>query len=270
MKSSSRILSAKSPPCAIQGIAIVGNDLYIIRLGETSVNVYSLDDLFKKPREILSQELKDPRDIAAGNRFLFITDAECKCVWKMTTKWKTKFTKFIEGVESPFTISINCTGKVVMAQNPDKLAIYNSDGVRVKYISLEGVCDVYHAIEASPDYIATSVEFSPNSKTIGTAGVGLILVSTKSETIVGRSSEKESSILCEPRHISTNESGSVFVVDAGKNRIVILDRDLRLIQAVSFDSFGFLPTRLQYKNGQLVVGQNYGTVQFFGATYLDR
>lgn len=232
------------------------------------MNVYSLDAPFKLQREISSQDLKDPRDIAAGNKFLFITDAEVKCVWKMTTKKKTKFTKFIKDAQSPFTISINCRGEIIMAQHPNKLVIYNSDGEMVKCICLEDVCDVYHAIQAPSDYIATSVKFGPKSEYDGTAGV--ILVSTTSETIVERSSGQNSLVLCKPYHITTNEVGSVFVADADKNQIVILDKNLRLIQEVSFDSSRFLPTRLQYKSEQLIVGQSCGIVQFLGATYLER
>lgn len=234
------------------------------------MNVYSLNEPFKLEREISSQDLRDPRDIAADSKFLYITDAELNCVWKMTTQKKTKFTKFIEGIKSPYTISINCRGEIIMAQHPNKLVICNSDGEMVKCICLKGVCNVYHAVQALPGYIATSVAFEPNSENDETAA-GVILVSTTtSETVVERPSEQNFLILCKPYHITTNEWGSIFVADAGKNKIVILDKDLRLIQEVSFDSSRFLPTRLHYKSGQLIVGQNCGTIQFLGASYLER
>lgn len=152
-----------------------------------------------------------------------------------------------------------------MAQKPNELTIWNSNGLLVQSVKLNGITNVYHAIQASTDSIAACVAF--NSKNNDETRE-VILVSTSGivlKTFLGN----DPWALDQPHYIATNETGSIYVADAGNNQILILDKDLIPIQAVPSLNRGIQPTRLQYRSGQLMVGQSYGTVQFIGDTYIE-
>jgi len=250
------------PP--VQGIAAIGKDLYIIHRKHKAVSVYRSDYPYDLRTEIKRAEFSYPKDIAAFKKSLYITDAGEKCVWKMGLNLPKRFTAFIKNIGSPFTISISANGDIVLAQNPSSIYVYNLEGIRIVTVQIkEDIQDIQHAVRTQAgEFIVSHGNKESEDRKIS-------LISSDGDTIQKYTDncEKQLGPLNQPSHIAIGEAGSVYVADVGDNKIIVLNEYLSPNHVVPLLGSS-QPTRLCYKDGQLLVGESNGAIQCFGVDYL--
>lgn len=241
----------------VRGVAVLQNQIYVIRHKINSVLVYPLVNPNNKMDPEIKEiaQMSDPRDIAAcstGN-CLYITDAEKRFVYKMEIGRNTRV--WLEDIEKPFTISVNSKGHVLLPRHPNMIDIYESDalGHHSSIVLSDDIHDIQHAVEFKPDRFIVSY----GERNDGEQEVMMVWKTGTALKKVVSVGSGDNLLLNHPRHVAVGD-GQVYVADERNNRVVVLNEDLEFLHAIAAAKVMVQPTRLCYNDGRLLVGQRKG------------
>jgi len=272
----------------IRGVATLMGSIYV--LTRHSIMVYSCTDpCTKKHTRTVFDRFWDNEfnayslwDIAAdvSAECLYVTDKSRKCVWSLGIGLRPK--KWLEGIGSPYTLSVAKDGSVLILSNKDQcMDIYDKDGLqpqsRIRF-SCKRIMHLQHAVQLSysrghetyiichglninQDVTDCDYESDVLSHEVFVASSNGDIIQT-----FGGKFGSNSDQLNLPSHIVFYRDSTILVADCNNNRVLRLDHQLNLRNIpLNMDVHGIEePFRLCYSEntGQMIVA-NSNSVDIF-------
>lgn len=220
-------------PCCVTKL---WNQIYVVLPSPSSIQVYDDQNPFTLQREIKITEIESPRDIESceSKRCLYITDYKNKCVWKLTTTddWVTKW---LEGIENPFTLSIYDDENVVISRNSElsSVEIYSPDASLIRRTRLPSdVSSLRHAVvRSNGNFVVAHLRRASESVYKWVVSE----VNSDGQIIQNFNSDDRSQQLNVTSHLSLDSDDRVTIADYYNNRLIMLDSDLKWINVIQLD-----------------------------------
>jgi len=263
----------------VYGVTILNNKIFVVYEKLPFIVVYMSQEPYTRLRNISINGLKNPLDIAAGSRCLYVSDAGSRAVWRVKTA-DSKVDQWLSEVAA-LTVSVTSEEKLVL------LVMVDAQGrAGESNMTWRGEIHVYSAgavketvIKLSRDITAPlSVVMTTRKTFIVSYGLpwhamnrvcevdmnGRMLKAFGSEpgALVGQ--------LNMPYHVSLDDEERIIVADFFNNRVLLLNRELMLQRVLvkwrpqsPGDATG--PYRLHYDrhSGRLLVGLAYGHLDIY-------
>ena len=225
----------------IRGVAMLEDSIYVLK--RRSITVYdSKNPYAKKYRKVVGNDFWD---IAANisDLCLYVTDKHRECVWSVGIDLRRK--KWLDGIGSPYTLSIAKDGAVLILNNKDQsLDIYNKDGLHllpkirfsskrilhlkhaVKLSYSRGnetylVCHGHSMNQAAVDDYDKDNEFLSHEVFVVSSNGDII------QTFGGKFGSKSNQLNL-PTHMVLYRDDTLLVADCNNNRVLRLDHQLKL------------------------------------------
>lgn len=251
------------------GVSKLHDSIYVLCQDPSSIQVYKDNDPTVRNEIKIRDVVKDPRDIGASekDRCLYVTDAGNQCIWKITVS-DQRATRWINGVGSPFTLSVCGNGNVVMSRDgpPSRLDVYGPDSRAVQRLDLDSnVVFTRHAASTAAGNFVVLVKWRVSGRW-GLCAVthgGLVADHYQRNDDGG---DPEEHRLNGPTHISLDSEDRVFLADCSNHRVVMLDARLKfgrvLLGKDAGEAVEASSTRLPYrlffdrKKNQMLLNHN--------------
>ena len=249
----------------VDGVTWFENKIYVVCRGSNRVHVFPDQEPFDelKEEEIKIEGMKDPEDMSASkvSRSMFISDSGDRCLWRVQmsgggiSRWEMDGT--------PGSLSITSSDELIVdVQREDRyyLDIFSClDVTRTQSIPLPTeVKNVRHAVQSSNGNIIIlhSTENFPDVYQISELSIdGRNFIRTFDPRSVQSMNFKN----WDPRHLSFDDDGHLFVADYRHERVYLLSSQLTdpqiLLKTFQHQLLGL--QRLVYvrEKQQLIVGQ---------------
>jgi len=248
----------------VYGIAVLGNNLFIVR-GGSKINIYSTDNLNLKGSINIGPGPRSLRAIVACpiNNCLFISDNSLNVVHRRDLS-NNKITSWpIGGTCYGLSLTNADNGCIFATMHyANSVRKYTSDGTLVSEIRFDpGMDTPYHSIPLSSDQIVVSFKGATHQVRI-VDNVGHILKSC------GGSLGSGIGDLHEPGQLAFDTHGNILVADCYNNRIVRMTKELKHIGYVLIPKEAqqlFCPWSLHFdkQNNRLYIGEWHITGRVF-------
>lgn len=220
---------------------------------------------------IVLEGLQLPQDIASctKNSCVYVTDSGLGCVWKVEVQPKMesreiKISAWVAEVGDPHTIAVISGGRVLMAQKPNTLRIYRSDGTIFRSFEVRGnIREPQHAVRTPKGtfVISHGSKFDSEHRVCEVSAKGEILRQfgnkrgERDAPSTDDSSPTMTLRLSHPRHLAIDTSGRVLVTDRKNNRIIRLDKTMAMIETFPCPGADNTPVRLSCDVGRFLIGR---------------
>lgn len=225
----------------VSGVTKYDNHIYVMCHSPSVILVLADRSPFQLLREIQTKTIRKPLDIAASpaSNCLYVTDRgdfsdkteahENSAVWKVTSV-KDEVSKWLDGVNNPFTLSVTCDGRVLLLRwvEPPCLEIYGTDARLIRTIQPPPTFEYpRHAVE-TPQGTWIICYWVRHDRTWGVCEIGEVDKNAETAEIVRKFNPVErGELLNHTYHLALDSYNRVFVADNSNNRVVLFDPDFR-------------------------------------------
>lgn len=261
------------------GVAYLDDDvskIYVICGNWNTIGVFHAAPPYEELRGISMNGLREPTDIAAcaDNKLLYVSDHAEGCVWQVTTGGKVDkrlptWAPIKRKASSVYPVSLSVGfGRLVVVEI-GKILVYDLHDDEVDEIDFPDSVALHHAMET--DRRSYVVALSDKSANIPYAAVREMYRDERGQWLPGRECNLQSSVTSPtynlPMYMARDTSGFFYVAIRGSRKVLVLDKELNIIQSVRLNVRS-MPNRLcflvQRQKQLLVADAGFGVNVYDG------
>jgi len=264
---------------AVVGVTTLNNKIFVVYYALPFIVVYMSQQPYTRQQNISINGLKNPLDIAAGSRCLYVSDDGSAAIWRVKAA-DGKVDQWLSGVDA-VSVSVTSEEKLVLLVMVDIQGSWKERNAtcrgEIQIYSLGAVKET--VIKLSPDITAPLCVVMTTRKTfivsygfpwhemnrvceVDMTGRMLKAFGSRPGDGVGQ--------LNEPYSVSLDDDERIIVADTNNQRVLLLNKQLmlqRILVTWHPHSRGDAgePLRLHYDShsGRLLVGLRYGHVDIY-------
>jgi len=255
----------------IVGVTSLDDKLYVLRAGQSFIDVHSTTD-FAKLNRLTVSEMRNPSDTASCERkkCLYISESSRMCIHRLQLHGSvsTNISKW-PLTDEPSGLSVTTTGNVLTACRKQVrgwtgsyiyhyiLELNGDDGKHVRQIEMQADMNKFtlqHSIQLSTDKFVTCHTNHLDTHRVCTVGVDGKVTRSYRGSDVGQ--------LGNPCHLAVDtDSQFIFLADKRSHRVVLLSPTLEFVRHIS-EGVHSEPQRLHYDpvKQRLYIGLRGGRV----------
>jgi len=217
LKSAKRAATIQSSGTSVAGIAVLGNEMFVVRYGGINIQVYkhNSDDVTIQRYLNITSSTRTFRSLAACefNQCLYVSEQNNALIHKVSPVTNTTVKQWSVGGQ-PFGVSVNSAHNVLVAcYTTHKVQEFTTDGALVQEINLQpDVTHPAHVVQLRGDEFGITHHGSAHRYCV----VGSDGKIVKSIGTAGQMSSPHGFAV-------SKDSSKVFVADLGTNRISLLN-----------------------------------------------
>jgi len=263
----------------VMGVTTLNNKIFVVYDSLPFIVVYMSQQPYTRQQNISINGLKNPQDIAAGSRCLYVTDPPSAAIWRVKAA-DSKVDQWLSGVKA-VSVSVTSEEKLVLLVAVDlqgsaeernltwrcEIQIYSRGAVKETIIKLSPdittpLCVVMTTRKTF--IVSYGFQWHEMNRVCEVDMTGCMLKAFGSTPGYGVGHLKH------PYHVSLDDDERIIVADSFNQRVMLLNKQLmlqRILVTWHPQSRGdaTCPGRLHYDShsGRLLVGLLYGHVDIY-------